>query len=245
MSEGQLAIELAEIEKDKNLTATEKKTYLSIYGAELERQRSDKHISIQKSKIQDLRMKVIDDIINIYTNLDEEKRNLADGILFDLGLAASTVNTFRIDDVVAEHEIVSDSLTGTVTVYLDDNIHKELEELNNMHRNFIRSIDRKYMKLEDKLSSILDPEVFHFISQENPELYKEQKEFDDMFVKENKKIDELDIGAKEKAMLRNILLETIRYGKSYGTMYEQFDNKSQYVDQRKAKIQPFQAIGDA
>ena len=147
MSEEQLAIELAEIEKDENLTSTEKKTYLSIYGAELERQRSDKHISIQKSKIQNLRMKVIDDILNIYSNLDEEKKNLADVMLFELGLAGTTVDPFRVNDVVAEHEIVSDSLTGTVAFYLDDNIHKELEELNNMHRNFIRSIDRKYMKL--------------------------------------------------------------------------------------------------
>lgn len=103
-----------------------------------------------------------------------------------------------------------------------------------MNRNFLRSIDRKYMKLEDKLSSILDPEVFNFL--ENPNKYKEQKEFDDMFVKENKKINELDIGAKEKGMLRNILLETIRYGKSYGTMYEQFDDKLQYVYQRISEL---------
>ena len=55
MSEEQLKIELAEIEKDDNLTSTEKRIYLSIYGAELERVRSDKYISTQKSKIQNLR----------------------------------------------------------------------------------------------------------------------------------------------------------------------------------------------
>ena len=103
-----------------------------------------------------------------------------------------------------------------------------------MHRNFLRSIDRKYMNLEDKLSSILDSEVFNFL--ENPNKYKEQKEFDDMFAKESKKINELDIGAKEKGMLRNILLETIRYGKSYGTMYEQFDDKLEYVNQRISEL---------
>ena len=231
MREEEIIKELAEIEKDKNLTSTEKKTYLSIYGAELERQRYNKYISMEKSKIQNLRMKVIDDIINIYSNLDEEKKSIAYGMLFDLGVPGGT---FRTNDVVKEVEIANDSLTGTVAYYLDDNIHKELEELNNMHRNFLRSIDRKYMKLEDKLSSILDPEVFNFL--ENPEKYKSQKEFDDMFVKENKKINELDIGAKEKGMLRNILLETIRYGKSYGTMYEQFDDKLQYVDQRISEL---------
>lgn len=229
MSEEQLVIELAGIEKDKNLTSNEKKTYLSIYGAELERQRSNKHIGIQKSKIQNLRMKVIDDIINIYSNLDEEKKSIADGMLFDLGVPGGT---FRTNDVVEEYNIAG--VTGTVAYYLDDNIHKELEELNNMHRNFLYSIDRKYMKLEDKLSSILEPEVFNFL--ENSNKYKEQKEFDDMFVKESKKINELDIGAKEKGMLRNILLETIRYGKSCGTMYEQFDDKLQYVEQRKAEL---------
>lgn len=143
MREEEIVKELAEMEKDENLTSTEKKTYLSIYGA-------------------------------------------------------------------------------------------ELEELNNMHRNFLRSIDRKYMNLEDKLSSILDSEVFNFL--ENPNKYKEQKEFDDMFAKESKKINELDIGAKEKGMLRNILLETIRYGKSYGTMYEQFDDKLEYVNQRISEL---------
>lgn len=234
MREEEIVKELAEIEKDENLTSTEKKTYLSIYGAELERQKYNKYISMEKSKIQNLRMKVIDDIINIYSNLDEEKKSIANGMLFDLGVAGSTIDKFRTNDVVEEYNI--EGVTGTVAYYLDDNIHKELEELNNMHRNFLRSIDRKYMKLEDKLSSILDSEVFNFISQENPEKYKSQKEFDDMFVKENKKIDELDIGAKEKGMLRNILLETIRYGKSYGTMYEQFDDKLQYVEQRRTEL---------
>lgn len=234
MREEEIVKELAEIEKDENLTSTEKKTYFSIYGAELERQKYNKYISMEKSKIQNLRMKVIDDIINIYSNLDEEKKNLADGMLFDLGAAGSTIDKFRTNDVVEEYNI--EGVTGTVAYYLDDNIHKELEELNNMNRNFHRSIDRKYMNLEDKLSSILDSEVFNFISQENPEKYKSQKEFDDMFVKENKKINELDIGAKEKGMLRNILLETIRYGKSYGTMYEQFDDKLQYVEQRRTEL---------
>lgn len=228
MREEEIVKELAEMEKDENLTSTEKKTYLSIYGAELERQRYNKYISMEKSKIQNLRMKVIDDIINIYSNLDEEKKSIAYGMLVDLGVPGGT---FRTNDVVKELEIANE---GTFTYYLDDNIHKELEELNNMHRNFLRSIDRKYMNLEDKLSSILDSEVFNFL--ENPNKYKEQKEFDDMFAKESKKINELDIGAKEKGMLRNILLETIRYGKSYGTMYEQFDDKLEYVDQRISEL---------
>lgn len=228
MREEEIVKELAEMEKDENLTSTEKKTYLSIYGAELERQKYNKYISMEKSKIQNLRMKVIDDIINIYSNLDEEKKSIAYGMLFDLGVPGGT---FRTNDVVKELEIANE---GTFTYYLDDNIHKELEELNNMHRNFLRSIDRKYMNLEDKLSSILDSEVFNFL--ENPNKYKEQKEFDDMFAKESKKINELDIGAKEKGMLRNILLETIRYGKSYGTMYEQFDDKFQYVEQRISEL---------
>ncbi len=228
MREEEIVKELAEMEKDENLTSTEKKTYLSIYGAELERQKYNKYISMEKSKIQNLRMKVIDDIINIYSNLDEEKKSIAYGMLFDLGVPGGT---FRTNDVVKELEIANE---GTFTYYLDDNIHKELEELNNMHRNFLRSIDRKYMNLEDKLSSILDSEVFNFL--ENPNKYKEQKEFDDMFAKESKKINELDIGAKEKGMLRNILLETIRYGKSYGTMYEQFDDKLEYVNQRISEL---------
>lgn len=228
MREEEIVKELAEMEKDENLTSTEKKTYLSIYGAELERQKYNKYISMEKSKIQNLRMKVIDDIINIYSNLDEEKKSIAYGMLFDLGVPGGT---FRTNDVVKELEIANE---GTFTYYLDDNIHKELEELNNMHRNFLRSIDRKYMNLEDKLSSILDSEVFNFL--ENPNKYKEQKEFDDMFAKESKKINELDIGAKEKGMLRNILLETIRYGKSYGTMYDQFDDKLEYVNQRISEL---------
>ena len=228
MREEEIVKELAEMEKDENLTSTEKKTYLSIYGAELERQKYNKYISMEKSKIQNLRMIVIDYIINIYSNLDEEKKSIAYGMLFDLGVPGGT---FRTNDVVKELEIANE---GTFTYYLDDNIHKELEELNNMHRNFLRSIDRKYMNLEDKLSSILDSEVFNFL--ENPNKYKEQKEFDDMFAKESKKINELDIGAKEKGMLRNILLETIRYGKSYGTMYEQFDDKLEYVNQRISEL---------
>lgn len=232
MREEEIVKELAEIEKDENLTSTEKKTYFSIYGAELERQKYNKYISMEKSKIQNLRMKVIDDIINIYSNLDEEKKNLANGMLFNLGAAGSSIYHFQANDVVEEYNIAG--VTGTVAYYLDDNIHKELEELNNMNRNFHRSIDRKYMNLEDKLSSILDSEVFNFL--ENPNKYKEQKEFDDMFAKESKKINELDIGAKEKGMLRNILLETIRYGKSYGTMYEQFDDKLEYVNQRISEL---------
>lgn len=87
MREEEIVKELAEIEKDENLTSTEKKTYLSIYGAELERQRYNKYISMEKSKIQNLRMKVIDDIINIYSNLDEEKKSIAYDMLFSLGVA--------------------------------------------------------------------------------------------------------------------------------------------------------------
>lgn len=234
MNEKQLVIELAEIEKDKNLTSAERKKYLSIYGAELEKQRSNKYINIQKEKIQKLRVKVIDDIMNIYSNLDEEKKEIAYIMLLDLSYGGNGINIFKVNDMISCHE-VSGNVYGTIGIYLDNNIHKELEELNNMHKNFLRSIDCKYIKLEEKLSNILDPEVFNFISQDSQQ-YKSKKEFEDIFIKENKKIDELDIGVKEKTMLRNILIETIKHGLSYGTMYEQFNNITEYVDKKMSEL---------
>ena len=157
-------------------------------------------------------------------------------MLYDLGMAASSINTFAIDDVVAEGDIISDTLNGTVPIYVNDEIHKEIEQIMKMENNFHKSIERKYIKLEDKLSDIIEPETFNFVSKEDPSMYKEQREFDEMFVKEKEKIDKLDIGAKEKGMLRNILLDTIKYGKSYGTMYETFDNMSEYVEQKKSEV---------
>lgn len=231
MDEQQIIIELAEIEKDEYLTASKKRTYLSIYGAELERQRLNRFIAAQKVKIQNLRAKIIDDIINIYPNLDEKKKLIAGGMLYELGLAGDTVSPFRVNDYICEYNLGNLSQA----VYLDDDIHKKLVELNNMHRLFLRCISRKNFKIAEKLSNVLDPEVFNFIDDKTGN-YKEQEEFNDIFVKQNQKINKLAITSKEKNILRNILNETIKYGKSYGTMYEQFEDMTEYIDQRMKGI---------
>lgn len=152
-------------------------------------------------------------------------------MLYELGLAGDTVYPFKVNDYICEYNLGNLSQA----VYLDDDIHKKLVELNNMHRLFLRCISRKNFKIAEKLSNVLDPEVFNFIDDKTGN-YKGQEEFNDIFVKQNQKISKLAITSKEKNILRNILNETIKYGKSYGTMYEQFEDMTEYIDQRMKGI---------
>ena len=60
-------------------------------------------------------------------------------MLYDLGLAGDTLYPFKVNDYVCEYNLGNLSRV----VYLDDDIHKELVELNNMHRFFSYLLVRK------------------------------------------------------------------------------------------------------
>ena len=74
MTEEQLIAKLNDIKNDTSVSEEEKNKYMSIYAAELERQRYDKIIEIKKDQIQKLRLKIINELLELYPNLDDEKR---------------------------------------------------------------------------------------------------------------------------------------------------------------------------
>lgn len=227
----QLNKEINDINNDTTITEEEKNTYLSIYTAELERQKYDSYISKQKQLLEGLRKKIIDDIMNIYTSLDEEKKEIAENMLQILGHEASVSanNYFHgINDVV--NTIETGSENTTLYEFLDDNIHKELEQIMKIEKEFRRFIANKYTKLGVILLPVVDSKIFDFESKENPGEYKTRSEYDELYTKANSKINNLNIGAKEKGILRNIILDAVKYGLSYGTMYEQLPDLSDYIE---------------
>lgn len=145
MNSGQIYKELNDINNDKTITLEERKIYLAIFGAELERQKYNEYITNQKQKLQNLRIKVIDEIMNIYPTLDEHQKEVAYGMLWELsiGASASPHNIFGgIDDVVAEHEMSNETLSGCIPIYLDNSIHEEIETLKELEKNFHKSIEK-------------------------------------------------------------------------------------------------------
>lgn len=239
MNTEQIYKELNVISNDNNITTAEKKMYLAIFNAELERQKYNEYINKQKQDIQKLRIKIIDDIMNIYANLDEQRKEVADSLLSELGLgAASTSYNFKyLDDFVDEYKVSNETLNGaTFAIYLDNNIHKEIDKIKELEQKFQKSIERKFTTLEDKLSGVIDSRAFNFTKDDDSSEYKSESEFNAIYIKENEKIGSLDIGAKEKGILRNILLETIKYGKSYGTMYGLFPDLTEYIDEMRNRI---------
>lgn len=230
MTEEQLIAKLEETKNDTSISEEEKNKYLSIYAAGLERIRYDKIIEKKKDQIQKLRLKIISELLELYPNSDDEKRPIVYNALEDLNsdnMINRTISKPSLQTKV--YEIDSSSLTGQVVTYVDDSIQMELTDLNEMCDKFRGIIARKYYLLSDHLSDIIDPEVFNFYKDDGD--YKEQAEFDKMFLRENKKINELDVFPAEKGIIRNILIDAIKYGKSYGTLYEKLPEIAGYTDQ--------------
>lgn len=230
MTEEQLIAKLEETKNDTSISKEEKNKYLSIYAAGLERIRYDKIIEIKKDQIQKLRLKIINELLELYPNLDDEKRPIVYNALDRLN-QDSINNLFLLKPhlQLKVYDIDSSSLTGQVITYVDDSIQMELTDLSDLCNKYRNIIDRKYYLLSCHLSDIIDPEVFNFYNDD--EDYKDQAEFDKMFLKENKKINELDVFPAEKGIIRNILIDAIKYGKSCGTLYEKLPEIAGYTDQ--------------
>lgn len=235
MSIEQINNELNELINDHTISTEEKNTYVSIYKAELERQKADLSIYSQKQAIEDLRIKIINAIINLFPNLDEKRKDVANHLLWGLGLECPLDKVFaEMDDVIDTVQFDNGQLNGNLYVFLDENIHNELEKARMMEKQFNNSVSMKYSNLKNILSSIIDPNVFIFLDNLG-EKYKDEEEFNSMFKKESDKINNMNIGSREKGILRNILLDTIRYGKSCGTMYHQLSDLSEYIDIEMSK----------
>lgn len=236
MSEYEITNEIKEIAEDKNLTAEEKKICQAIYSAELVRKRFDELIIVeQKSSIQNLRTQIIDEILNIYPNLDESKKTIAQNVLYVLASPKDMLNSFEVIDFLPKYEIVNGSLTRTGVVYLDDNIHQKLNQLNRKYIQLICIIDRKYLKIGEKLQDVLDPKTFDFVSNMTGDS-KQRQEIENIFIKEKKKIDTLDIYSKAKGILRDILLKTVLCGVNHGKPDTQFESMYEYVGKRMEQL---------
>lgn len=230
MTDEQLIAKLEETKNDTSISEEEKNKYLSIYAAELERQRYDKIIEIKKDQIQKLRLKIISELLELYPKVDEEKKSIVYNALERLD-QDNINNLFVLKPhlQLKVYDIDSSSLTGQVITYVDDSIQMELTDLVDMCNKYRSLIDRKYYLLSCHLSDIIDPEAFNFYNDD--EDFKDQAEFDKIFMRENKKINELDVFPAEKGIIRNILIDAIKYGKSYGTLYEKLPEIAGYTDQ--------------
>lgn len=230
MTEEQLIAKLNDIKNDTSISEEEKNKYLSIYAAGLERIRYDKIIETKKDQIQKLRLKIINELLELYTKVDDEKRPIVYNALDRLN-QDSINNLFVLKPhlQLKVYEIDSSSLTGQVVTYVDDSIQMELTDLNEMCDKFRGIIARKYYLLSCHLSDIIDPEVFNFYNED--EEFKEQSEFDRVFMRENSNINELDVFPTEKGIVRNILIDAIKYGKSYGTLYEKLPEIAGFTEQ--------------
>lgn len=232
MTEGQLRSKLEETKNDPNIPEDEKKLYMSIYGADLERQRYDKIIAERKLDIESLRTKILGELLELKPTLEDEKLKKCMAIIWDLVNSTTTqdiVYTKELNLSYASYEIDSDSLTGQIAVYVDDNIQAELVELEKKCKTFQSIIDGKYMRMKSLLSKYIDPEVFTFETEEG---YKQEIEYQKTFAAEDKKVIDMDISSKEKMVLRQILFDARRYGISQGTLYETLSDVDAYVDSK-------------
>ena len=241
LTQEEILKELKEIENDSELTEEEKEMSTKIYNAELERQRKDERIDLLRKQIKALRMKIIDDIINIMPTLDEEKKEMAQDIINELGYPLSAdfdmlseAVIYNQNDVVGEQKMV---VTGTVegqkipgvesvAIYLDDEIHKKRENLWELERKLGKVIKSKYENISDELEGIIDPEMFELDSKVTEDK-KSSKEIDEIYTKELKKINEMDIYSNEKGILKNILNDAMKYIISDGLL--EFDDLGEYV----------------
>ena len=73
MTEEQLRVKLEETKNDPNIPEDEKKLYMSIYGADLERQRYDKILAERKLDIESLRTKILGELLELKPTLEGEK----------------------------------------------------------------------------------------------------------------------------------------------------------------------------
>ena len=237
LTEQEIFHELSEIDKDENLSEQEKETSRNIYKAELQRLRYDKYIAVQKDTIEKLRIKIIDRCEELYPKLYlVGKDGIINNIEFDIAQVSNIDVFYKLtnkDIVGSMGEIANDTLSGSIDVYLDDTLHQDLVKLNNLYREYIHSINRKYINLEAQLVGIIDSEIFEIDTRKNGELvYREQSEYDALFVKENKKINEMNIYPKEKGLLREIIIDATKYGKSNGCLYNPAD-LTEYVNQKQ------------
>jgi len=249
MTEVQLSKEIGEIQNDKSLTNEEKKLYLSIYGAELEKVKYDNMIKMKKQELEELRLKAIDRLVSIIPNLSTEQFEefISDntGANNEKEYAYQLLQQFRLpegyndDGFMYEGELVSSSISGSYVTYLDDEYKDIVHKMNGTYKSINGLVERKYLHLEEKLDGILDSEVFeHYI--EDEEVLKDNSEFDSIFIKNKEKIDKLDIGTIEKGMLRRILLDSIKYGVSRqritGDINLESDDLNEYIDQKENEL---------
>ncbi len=222
MTISELMGEINGYQNDTSISVEEKKNVISIFKAEIERQKSDQYINKLKTDINNLRRSIVKDIVSNYGSYNEFAKDKAVKIVIHITLDDVPYGNFDCDTVENENCIVNDALYGTVYNLFDENVQQKLEQGKKMEVNLQRVIAKRFLNMEDQLSDILGENFFNFykVDSDGAEIFNDREFFDKNFVSAKAKVDALNVEIRAKGILKNIVMDVTKYGITHGKTIE-------------------------
>ena len=120
-----------------------------------------------------------------------------------------------ISKIMPTFDAGNEILDVSKCVCLDDDIIGKKENLWELEKKLVKAIKSKYENMADELEGIIDPDMFELDSKVT-EGKKSRQEIDEIYIREFKKINGMDIYTKEKGILKNIVNDAMKYIGSKG-----------------------------
>lgn len=207
---------------DTSLSEEERRIALIVLDTEINIQNSNHLIATNIIKINKLRYKIIGEAEK-YLNSDEivfpngpyeepiQFKDLAEDIIGNACYPRfiSVEPLFFSNSYIGDAKIDNDTLNGSIPMYMDDKLEKNIQQVNGLGENTYRLNVTKYSNVEDSLSAIFPRKLLEAVYDEDGNF--NLKQMCQNYASLESQITTLNVDSKIKGILRNVITNQRKY----------------------------------
>lgn len=209
--------------EDKSCSEEERKISLAVLNAAINRCNSNNAIANYITELTLMRKKIVDGVQPFLESKDDKIKSVAEDVcgcaLNPISITSEHTFSNSIYDVV---EYNDGGLKGKFELYLDSELEKNIRYANALSKKTYTCNERKYMKIEEDLSTIFPKELLE--EKINKDGTFEIEQVKQNYLEIEQRISSLDIASNIKGILRNIVMDKEAHFNNYNIELLSFDD---------------------
>lgn len=209
--------------EDKSCSEEERKISLAVLNAAINRCNSNNAIANYITELTLMRKKIVDGVQPFLESKDDKIKSVAEDVcgcaLNPISITSEHTFSNSIYDVV---EYNDGGLKGKFELYLDSELEKNIRYANALSKKAYTCNERKYMGIEEDLSTIFSKELLE--EKINKDGTFDLEQMHKNYLEIESRISSLDIASNIKGILRDIVMDKKAHFNNYNIELLSFDD---------------------
>ncbi len=209
--------------EDKSCSEEERKISLAVLNAAINRYNSNNAIAKYIDELTLTRKKIVDGVQPFLESKDDKIKEVAESVYLSAynPILITSEHPFS-NSIYNVAEYNDGGLKGKFELYLDSELEKNIRYANALSKKTYTCNERKYMKIEEDLSTIFPKELLE--EKINKDGTFESEQVKQNYLEIEQRISSLDIASNIKGILRNIVMDKEAHFNNYNIELLSFDD---------------------